>query len=68
MKRLLGVLSALCVLAGAIFTILAVWNVYSISWVIVVKIAITIGVVCLTLLLGWLIKIIFFKGDTSQNR
>ncbi len=63
MKIFIGILSAILVLTGATLTILALWDIYPISWTLIIKSVLTIAIVCTTGLLLWLIKALFLKRD-----
>lgn len=67
MKLFFGILSTIVVLVGATLTILALWGIQPISWVIFIKAVITIAVICAAFLLLWLVKTIFFKKETSPR-
>lgn len=66
MKLFFGILSAVLIIAGAIITLLAVWGIQPISWVIVLKALITVAIICIAFLLLWLVKTIFFKKETNH--
>lgn len=66
MKLFFGTLSAVLIVAGAIITLLAVWGIQPISWIIVLKALLTVAIVCVAFLLLWLIKTIFFKKEANQ--
>ena len=69
MKLFFGVLSAVLIIAGAAITLLALWGIQPISWVIVLKALITVAIVSVAFLLLWLIKTIFFKKkEQIENR
>ncbi|MFT3994203.1 MAG: hypothetical protein QM660_07840 [Dysgonomonas sp.] len=60
MKIFIGILSTIIILTGAVLTVLSLWNIYPISWMVIFKAGLTIAIVCVTILLMWLIKTIFF--------
>jgi hypothetical protein len=63
MKVLLGILSILVVLTGAILTLVSMWDIYPISWVFVLKAGLTVLIVSTAVVLLWLISKIFFPKD-----
>lgn len=67
MKLFFGVLTAVLVLAGAVITLLALWGIQPISWIIVLKSLITVAIICVAYLLLWLIKTIFFKKEVNHG-
>lgn len=68
MKLFIGIFSTIVVLTGAVMTFLALWNIYPISWVLIMKAAITVTLICVTFLLLWLIKTIFFKNERFKQK
>ncbi len=67
MKKIVGVTLSAVVLAGAVLTILSIWDIYNISWLVILKGIITILIVCAVSLLLWLINTIFFKKNPSER-
>lgn len=69
MKIILGIISGLVVLVGAILTLVSMWDIYPISWIFVLKMGLTVVVVCATIVLIWLISKIFFpKEMLNKNK
>lgn len=68
MKLFIGIFSTIVVLTGAVMTFLALWNIYPISWILIMKAAITVTLICVTFLLLWLIKTIFFKNERFKQK
>ncbi|MBD8388778.1 hypothetical protein [Dysgonomonas sp. BGC7] len=63
MRLFIGVLSAVIILTGATLTVLALWNIQPISWSIIWRSGATIAIVCITFLILWLVRVLFFKKD-----
>lgn len=63
MRLFIGVLASAIILTGAILTVLALWNIQPISWSIIWRSGATIGIVCVTGLVMWLVRLFFFKKD-----
>lgn len=63
MKIFIGGLAGLFVLIGAILTLVSMWDIYPISWVFILKMGLTLVVICCTIVLIWLISRIFFPKD-----
>lgn len=68
MKIVLGILSVLIILVGAILTLVSMWDIYPISWIFVLKMGLTILVISTTVLLIWLISKIFFPKDIFYKK
>lgn len=68
MKIAIGILSTIIVITGAALTFLALWDIYPISWMLIIKAAITVALVCVTALLLWLIKTLFFRNDQFNKK
>lgn len=68
MKVFIGILITIIVLTGATLTMLAMWNIYPISWIIVLKSGATIAIVCTTIFLIWLISRIFFYKKVFNKK
>ncbi len=69
MKIFIGGLAGLFVLIGAILTLVSMWDIYPISWVFILKMGLTLVVICCTIVLIWLISRIFFPKDLfSKNK
>lgn len=62
MRALTGILITIIVLTGATLTVLALWGIQPISWTIVWKSGLTIGIVCVVVLLMYLLYFLFFKN------
>lgn len=62
MRALTGILITIIVLTGATLTVLALWGIQPISWTIVWKSGVTIGIVCTTTILIYLLYFLFFKN------
>lgn len=67
MRLIIGIIATIIVLTGATLTVLALWGIQPISWVIVWKAGVTIAVICGTSLLLYLFYYLFFKRY-SYNR
>lgn len=67
MRALTGILITIIVLTGATLTVLALWGIQPISWTIVWKSGVTIGIVCATAALIYLLYFLFFK-NFQKNR
>lgn len=63
MRLFIGILSAVVILTGATLTILALWDIQPISWGIIWRSGATIAIACITFLIMWLVKILFFRKD-----
>lgn len=63
MKIFIGVLSTIIILTGATLTILALWGITPIEWQHIWKTGVSIAIVCVTFLILWLVRILFFKKD-----
>lgn len=63
MKLFIGILSAVVILTGATLTVLALWDIQPISWGIIWRSGATIAIICITALILWLVRILFFKKD-----
>ncbi|NDV69631.1 hypothetical protein [Dysgonomonas sp. 25] len=63
MKIAIGILSTIVVITGTILTFLSIWDIYPISWLLIVKAAITVALICVAAVLLWLIRTLFFKGE-----
>ena len=66
MRFVIGVIVTIIVLTGAVLTVLALWGIQPISWTIVWKSGITIGIICATVLLMYLFYYLFFKKYSSK--
>lgn len=62
MRAFLGILSTIIVLTGATLTVLALWGIQPISWVMVWKSGVTIVIVCAVFLILYLFYYLFFKN------
>ncbi|MDU1889403.1 MAG: hypothetical protein E6767_01830 [Dysgonomonas sp.] len=67
MRIFFGVLASIVILTGATLTVLALWNIQPISWDIIWRSGITIAIVCITFLILWLVKVLFFPKDTFNK-
>lgn len=70
MKVFIGVVSAVIVLTGATLTILALWGIKPIEWGVIWRSGATIAIACITFLVMWLVKTLFFQKDlfkTNKN-
>ncbi len=63
MRLFIGILSAIIILTGAVLTVLALWDIQPISWSIIWRSGMTIAIVCVTFLVLWLVRVLFFKKD-----
>lgn len=63
MRLFIGILSAILILTGATLTILALWNIQPISWSIIWRSGATIAIACVTFLVIWIIKFLFFRKE-----
>ncbi len=68
MKVFIGILSAVIILTGATLTVLALWDIQPISLGMILRSGATIAIVCVTFVVLWLIKILFFKKEPFQNK
>lgn len=68
MKIAIGILSTIIVITGAVLTFLALWDIYPISLILIVKAAITVALVCATAFLLWLIRTLFFKNENLNKK
>lgn len=68
MKVFIGILSTIIILTGATLTVLALWDIQPISWSVIWRSGATIAIVCGTLLVLWLIRILFFKKDLFRRK
>lgn len=69
MKYFIGLLLGLIIISGAALTILALWGITPIEWTHIWKTGVTIAIVCITALVMWLVKLLFFnKEKESQKR
>ena len=63
MKLFIGILSTIIILTGATLTVLALWDIQPISWSIIWRSGATIAIACITFLILWLVRVLFFKKD-----
>lgn len=63
MKLFIGILSTVIILTGATLTVLALWDIQPISWNIIWRSGATIAIACITFLILWLVRVLFFKKD-----
>ena len=63
MKIFIGVVSAVIILTGATLTVLALWGIKPIEWGIIWRSGATIAIACITFLIMWLVKALFFQKD-----
>jgi len=69
MKVFIGILSVFIILTGATLTLVSMWDIYPISLIFILKAGLTVGIVCVTILLLWIIGKIFFPREfLSQNK
>ncbi|WP_165023425.1 hypothetical protein [Dysgonomonas sp. ZJ279] len=68
MKSFIGVLSTIIILTGATLLILALWDIQPISLKIILRSGATIAVACVTVIMLWLIKTIFFQRGIFRNK
>jgi hypothetical protein len=70
MKFFIGIVSAVIILTGATLTVLALWGIKPIEWGIIWRSGATIAIACITFLIMWLVKALFFQKDpfkTNKN-
>jgi len=67
MKKVVGITLGTFVLAGATLTILSIWDIYNISWLVILKGIVSVLITCAASLLLWLINTIFFKKNPSER-
>lgn len=63
MRVFIGIISAIIILTGATLTVLALWDIKPIEWGIIWRSGVTIGIITITLLVLWLVRVLFFKKD-----
>ena len=63
MRFLIGAITLIFVLTGAILTVLAIWGIQPISWTIVWKSGITIMIIGLAILISKVVYYFFLKRD-----
>lgn len=63
MKIFIGIVSAVIILTGATLTVLALWGIKPIEWGIIWRSGATIAIACITFLIMWLVKALFFQKD-----
>lgn len=63
MKMFIGVITTIVILTGATLTVLALWGITPIQWAHIWKTGVTIAIVCITALIMWLVRVLFFKKD-----
>lgn len=68
MRLIFGVIATILILTGAVLTVLALWGIQPISWTIVWKSGVTIGIVCVTTSLIYLLYYLFLKQHSSKKR
>lgn len=69
MKTIIGILSLIICLAIGSLLIIYIWDLYPISWILIMKIGITAFIICTIMLLIYLTLSIFFKKDKyDQNK
>lgn len=68
MRLFFGIITAIIILTGAILTVLALWDIQPISWSIIWRSGATIGIICITYLILWLVRVLFFKKDPFNTR
>jgi hypothetical protein len=68
MKFFIGIVSAIIILTGATLTVLALWGIKPIEWGIIWRSGATIAIACITFLIMWLVKALFFQKDPFKNK
>jgi hypothetical protein len=63
MKFFIGIVLAVIILTGATLTVLALWGIKPIEWGIIWRSGATIAIACITFLIMWLVKALFFQKD-----
>ncbi len=63
MRLFIGTIITIIVLTGATLTVLALWGITPIEWAHIWKTGITIAIICVTAVIIWLVKVLFFKKD-----
>lgn len=63
MKIFIGSLAGIFVVFGALLTLISMWDIYPISWVFILKLGLTVLIICCTIGLLWLISKIFFPKN-----
>lgn len=66
MKVFIGILSILIVLAAGTLTVLAIWNIYPVSWAVIWKSGVSILLVSVIISLLWLLVELFLKKDKHK--
>lgn len=61
MKQIIGLLTIIFTLTGATLAILALWDIYPISWEIIWKSCLSMAITCVTILLVYLLYTLFMK-------
>lgn len=67
MKIFIGIVSAVIILTGATLTVLALWGIKPIEWGIIWRSGATIAIACITFLIMWLVKALFFQKDPFKS-
>jgi hypothetical protein len=68
MRLFTGTIVTIIILTGATLTVLALWGITPIEWTHIWKTGITIAIVCITAVILWLVKVLFFKKDPFNVR
>lgn len=63
MRLFIGTIITIIILTGATLTVLAIWGITPIEWEHIWRTGITIAIVCVTAVIIWLVKFLFFKKD-----
>jgi|GEM_PF-1086058 len=63
MKKLVGIIAALAISTIAVCGALAIWGIYPISWMVILKASITLAILFAVVALLWLIATLFFKKE-----
>ncbi|MDR0799325.1 MAG: outer membrane assembly protein [Dysgonamonadaceae bacterium] len=66
MKKIIGILAAIFVIALTVLGILALWGIYPFSWNEISKTTLTVILICFGLLLLYIILYNFFRNEKKN--
>lgn len=67
MKVFLGILSILILLAAGTLTVLAVWEIYPVSWTIIWKTGVSLVLASIILSVLWLLVVTFLQKERHTS-
>ncbi|MDR2916715.1 MAG: hypothetical protein LBV74_18120 [Tannerella sp.] len=66
MKIFVGILSVLILLAAGTLAVLAVWEIYPVSWTLIWKSGVSLLLASVVLSLLWQLVVVFFKKEKHK--